>query len=223
MQCTLVIEETAFASSTSECVIQLYTLNSNSDSQESPAGIITVLLKAYHCSRSQEAAGNGTGQDSLTVSLFFFIAKGEMLMRKQWSLWCSDEKGDGQSSLSTWFYLKSTKRFSVFDDMRAFPGRLKEDRSPTLNVNANILWCGVSPTYKKKSDRWAQNFISFFFLPPDPMRPWPHVSASMNTFPLVCKPKWTSPSLKKFCQIVCHNSDKSNSYVGCLETPRHYW
>lgn len=74
MQCTLVIEETAFASSTSECIIQLYTHKSNSDSQESPVGIITVLLKAYHSllRMSRGHRKQGTGKDSLNVSLSFF-------------------------------------------------------------------------------------------------------------------------------------------------------
>lgn len=152
-----------------------------------------------------------------------------MLMRTQCSLRCSDEEGDGQSSLSTWFLtrfflinLKSTKTFRVFDDMRAFPGRLNEDRSPILNVNATIPWFGVSPTYKK-GDWWAQNFVSFYFLPPDQM--WSMVTCFClhEHISLSLQAKWTPPSLKKFCQIVCHNSEKSNSYVGHLETPRHYW
>lgn len=177
------IEETAFASSTSECVIQPYTYPVfNSDSQESPVGIITVFLKTYHWSRSQEATGN-----RVQGKIPSFIAKGEMLMRTQCSMRCSDEEGDGQSSLSTWFLtrfflinLKSTKTFRVFDDMRAFPGRLNEDRSPILNVNATIPWFGVSPTYKK-GDWWAQNFVSFYFLPPDQM--WPMVTLLL--------PPWT--------------------------------
>lgn len=87
MQCTLAIEETAVHYYLPKSVLQLYTHTSNSDSQESPVGIIIVFSKACHCSRSQETPGNRIwGKVPLTSHFPSFIAKEEIFMRKQCSL-----------------------------------------------------------------------------------------------------------------------------------------